>query len=103
MVKRILFVSAALTVAALPASPVRLFGDFARLTQVFGNLLNKNWGVSQRMVHTQPLIFRSVNGASEPVYRFRNVGDQLMSRTFEPTAGTGDVYRIQLQVRYNFN
>jgi hypothetical protein len=28
---------------------------------------------------------------------------QLMDRTFEPTAGIGDVYRIQFSLRYTFN
>ncbi len=69
----------------------------------FGNLLNKNWGVSQRMVTTQPLIPRGVDGTGAARYRLRNLGDQLISETFTQTAGVGDVYRIQLSVRYNFN
>jgi outer membrane receptor protein involved in Fe transport len=72
----------------------------------FGNLLNHRWGVSQRMVNTQPLVLGTpgVDPATrQPVYRLRNIGNQLISKSFEQTAGTGDVYRIQMTVRYNFN
>ena len=69
----------------------------------FGNLLNKNWGVSQRFVTTTPLIARPANAAGEAQYRLRNIGDRLISNTFEKNAGVGDVYRIQLQLRYSFN
>lgn len=71
----------------------------------FGNLLNHSWGVSQRMVTTSPLVLGTpgVDASNVPVYRLRNIGPNLVTRTFEPTAGTADVYRIQLTVRYNFN
>lgn len=76
----------------------------------FGNLLNHNWGVSQRMVNTQPIVLCSGAGCTagadasgKAFYRLRNIGTRLMNRSFEQTAGTGDVYRIQLSVRYNFN
>jgi hypothetical protein len=70
----------------------------------FGNLLNHNWGVSQRMVNTQPLVFNGggSNGPNGVAYTMRNVGNRLMDHTFEQTATTGDVYRIQLSVRYLF-
>lgn len=67
------------------------------------NLLNKNWGVGDNFVTTQPLIFRSIDTEGKPVYRLRSVGGKLIDKTFEPSASIFDVYRIQLGVRYNFN
>lgn len=74
----------------------------------FTNLLNKNWGVGQRFVNTQPLI---VNATGLPAadafgraqHRLRNISDQLISQTFEPTSGINDVYQIQFSLRYTFN
>jgi hypothetical protein len=76
----------------------------------FGNLLNENWGVGKRFVNTQPLIVPTAaqGGPVDPAtgaarYRLRTIGGQLMSRTLEPNTGFGDVWQIQLSVRYNFN
>jgi hypothetical protein len=68
-----------------------------------GNLLNSDWGVAQRFVSTQPLIAAGADDQGRLQYRLRAVGGELMSRTFEKTAGISDVYRIQLSVRYLFN
>jgi hypothetical protein len=68
-----------------------------------GNLLNSDWGVGQRLVTNTPLIARPADASGAVLYRLRNVGASLISRTFERTAGVGDVYRIQLGVRYTFN
>ena len=69
----------------------------------FGNLLNNKWGTGQRLVSNQPLISRGANGAGEAIYRLQNVGNELLSTTFQKTAGIGDVYRIQLGLRYTFD
>jgi hypothetical protein len=68
-----------------------------------GNLLNHDWGVSQRMVNSQPLTNPGVDASGALTYRLRNIGTQLMDHTFEQTGGVSDVYRIQLTVRYNLN
>ena len=74
-----------------------------------GNLLNKNWGVGQRLVSTTPLIARPANAggpidtSQRPVYRMQNVGNQLLTDSFQYTANEVDVYRIQFGVRYIFN
>lgn len=72
----------------------------------FTNMLNSDWGISQRMVTTSPLTNpTAVNG--ELHYRLRNipVGNQfeLISNTFEPTASVSDVWRVQFSLRYTFN
>ncbi|MDO8502561.1 MAG: carboxypeptidase regulatory-like domain-containing protein [Gemmatimonadaceae bacterium] len=74
-----------------------------------GNLLNKNWGVGQRFVNTQPLIVPSSTqgGAADAQgraqYRLRTINNELMTTSLEKTAGIGDVFRVQLGVRYTFN
>ncbi len=68
-----------------------------------GNLVNHNWGVAQRLVNAQPLIARGADANGVARYRLRNIGDQLISQSLQQTAGLGDVWRIQLGVRYTFN
>jgi hypothetical protein len=71
----------------------------------FSNLLNKNWGVGQRMLTTQPLISRGADAQGRALYRLRNNGAELLApQTFEQTADLRfDVFRIQFGLRYNFN
>ncbi len=74
----------------------------------FLNLLNKEWGVGKRFVTTQPLIVPTgapADAQGRAQYRLRTIttGGDLISKTFEPTAGLGDVYRIQVSLRYRFN
>jgi len=74
------------------------------------NLLNNDWGVGTRLVTTQPLIVpsaaqggpASADGAAQ--YRLRvTSGQLLLPQTYEPTAGIGDVWRLQFGFRYTFN
>jgi hypothetical protein len=78
----------------------------ADITNV-GNLLNKNWGGAQRVVSNQPLIPQApaTTGplAGVPLFRLRNIGNNLLSRTFERTANLDDVWRMQVGIRYTFN
>ncbi len=75
----------------------------------FSNLLNHDWGVGQRFVGTtaagqnQPLTNTAVDANGAARYRLRVVNGQLLSRTFESTAGLADVYQIQFSLRYSFN
>lgn len=108
----------------------------------FGNFLNKNWGLSQRLVNNQPLLVSTsnagaVNGCPRIVngvdvgntgladacgrlqYRLRNfedadpdnagksryvlMGEGARNKTFEKTAFTSDVWRLQVSLRYLFN
>jgi hypothetical protein len=82
----------------------------ADITNV-GNLLNKNWGGSQRLINNQPLVSgQNANGSTftipvggQPLYRFRNVGTELIPRSFERTSSLADVWSMQLGLRYIFN
>jgi hypothetical protein len=75
----------------------------------FGNLINHNWGLGTRFVSSQPLILASsaqggpVSPTGAPQYTMRVLNGALINHTFDPTAGTNDVYRLQIQLRYNFN
>lgn len=66
------------------------------------NLLNKDWGVGRRLVSNSPLISPSVDAQGRAQYRLRLVGGQMMTKSLEPTAGLGDVYRLQFSLRYTF-
>ena len=74
-----------------------------------GNLLNSDWGLSQRLVTTQPLLVPSsgdggpADGSGAAQYRLRAVGGELITNSLEKTASIGDVYRIQFSLRYTFN
>jgi len=76
-----------------------------------GNLINKNWGVGQRLVGmstsspyiSQPLTARGADSEGKALYRLRNVDGNLISKSLEYTSGIGDVFRIQFGLRYNFN
>ena len=69
----------------------------------FTNMINSDWGLSQSVINTQPLIPAGVTAGGEPQYRMRVVNNQLLSRTFQKNASTGDVWRMQLGLRYIFN
>ncbi len=68
----------------------------------FGNLLNKDWGVGQRLVTNQPLTNPGVDSQGRATYRLRVINNQLVTKSLEPTAGLSDVYRIQFSLRYTF-
>lgn len=73
-----------------------------------GNLLNSDWGVGQRLVNAQPLIVPTAaqggpaDAQGRAQYRLRVINNELMSRSYEYTAGLADVYRIQFSLRYTF-
>jgi len=68
-----------------------------------GNLINKDWGIGQRIITTQPLVARGADAQGRALYRLQQVDRALITETLQATAGIGDVYRIQLGVRYSFN
>jgi len=68
----------------------------------FMNLVNKNWGVGQRLINIQPLTYVGVDADGRPAFNMRAINGALMSKSFEKTAGLGDVYRVQFSVKYTF-
>ncbi|MCL4821639.1 MAG: carboxypeptidase regulatory-like domain-containing protein [Vicinamibacteria bacterium] len=74
-----------------------------------GNLISKNWGLSQFLTSTSPLVVPAsnaggpVDASGRPRYTLRNIGGQLMNTSFQKSASINDVYRVQFSLRYNFN
>jgi hypothetical protein len=74
----------------------------------FGNLLNSDWGVGQRLVNAQPLIVPTAaqggpaDAQGRAQYRLRVVGGELMNKSYESTTNLTDVYRVLLSLRYTF-
>ena len=70
----------------------------------FGNLINDNWGQGLRAINNRPLVARGADAQGRALYRMANLNPTtLLSKSFERTAGTGDVWRMQLGLRYIFN
>lgn len=67
------------------------------------NLLNKKWGSGQRLVSNSPLLPQGADANGALLYRLRNFGTNLLSTSYQHTAGISDVWRMQLGLRYNFN
>ena len=56
----------------------------------------------------QPLTNLVVDSSGRPTYRLRVVNNQLISKTYEPTAnffsnGVSDVYQFMVSIKYFFN
>jgi hypothetical protein len=76
----------------------------------FGNLLNHNWGVGQRLVNTQIL----TNPSADPVtgklmYNLQNLSGNLITNPLQTSANiasipsqASDVYIMMLSFRYTF-
>lgn len=72
------------------------------------NLINKRWGAGNRLVYATsngnatPLVQSGADANGALRYRMRNIGTTLPQKSFQKTAGFGDVWRMQLGVRYTF-
>jgi hypothetical protein len=79
----------------------------------FGNLLNKNWGVGNRLVASQPLVFAGLAADGKtPTYRLNTQSVTnpdgtsstfLLRDTYVNRNSIGDVWVMQFGVRYIFN
>jgi hypothetical protein len=79
-------------------------GQFRIDIQNFGNMLNSNWGVGQRVIRNNILIPNTAPDAQGRLsYRMQVVSNQLVSKSFESTSGLVDVYQFMLSFRYSFN
>ena len=85
-------------------------GQFRMDFTNFGNLLNHNWGVSQRLVvpitqgyGAQILTNATADAQGRATYRLATANGQLVSKTFQTQSGLADVYQFMLSFRYSFN
>ena len=67
-----------------------------------GNLINNKWGVGDRIINSSPLQLVNVT-AGVPLYRFSTVNGQLPTSTYGTSTTIGDVWQMQLGIRYIFN
>jgi hypothetical protein len=78
----------------------------------FGNLLNKNWGVGNRLVASQPLVFVATGADGKPTYRLNTQtvtnpdatpSTFLLRDTYVNRNSINDVWVMQFGIRYIFN
>ena len=75
----------------------------------FGNLLNHDWGVGQRVVNTQVLTNASADANGRLTYNLQNVSGNLITNALQTSANiasipsqASDVYIMMLSFRYTF-
>ncbi|HXG87078.1 MAG TPA: carboxypeptidase regulatory-like domain-containing protein [Vicinamibacterales bacterium] len=71
--------------------------------QNFGNLLNSDWGVGQRLIRNQVLTNPGVDAEGRPTYRMVVVNNELLTRSLETTTFSSDVFSFLISLRYTFN
>jgi hypothetical protein len=76
----------------------------------FGNLLNHNWGVGQRLVNNQILTSPSADSTGRLTYNMQTLNGQLLTTPLQTSANIAsiasspsDVYIMMLSFRYTFN
>jgi len=69
----------------------------------FTNMFNSDWGRSWSFTSTTPLVPAGVDASGVPQFRMRTIGTSLLDRSFQRNFGIGDVWRMQLGLRYTFN
>jgi hypothetical protein len=76
---------------------LQLRADFYNI----GNMINSSWGVSDRIVMNRPLTYTKVDG--EYKYQFTRTAGELRTEIYDPSVTLGDVWQMQLGIRYSFN
>jgi hypothetical protein len=71
--------------------------------QNFGNLLNSDWGVAQRLIRNQILTNPAADAQGRATYRMVVVNNELLTRSLERSANFTDVYSFMISLRYSFN
>lgn len=78
-------------------------GQFRIDIQNFGNMLNSNWGVGQRLVRNNILTAPQADANGALSYTMQVANGALLTKSFESTSGILDVYQFMLSFRYSFN
>jgi hypothetical protein len=68
----------------------------------FGNLMNSNWGVGQRVVNTQILTSPTADSAGRLTYNLQTLSGNLITTPLQTSAGIADVYVLMVSFRYTF-
>jgi hypothetical protein len=68
----------------------------------FGNLLNSNWGVGQRLINRAILTNPLPDAQGRLSYRMQTFSGDLIRSPLQKSAGIADVYTMMLSFRYSF-
>ncbi len=68
----------------------------------FGNLLNSDWGVGQRLVNNAILTSPQADATGKLSYTLQNLSGNLITTPLQTSAGLADVYVMMLSFRYTF-
>ncbi|MBE8723389.1 TonB-dependent receptor [Flavobacterium hungaricum] len=73
----------------------------------FTNMINKDWGVTQRATNPNVLAYNSTTAGNVPVYQLATQADAngiktLIKDTFQKNTSTFDVWQAQFTLRYTF-
>jgi len=71
--------------------------------QNFGNLLNHDWGVGQRLIRNQILTNGTADAQGRATYRMVIVNNEMLTKSLETTTFSSDVYQFMISFRYTFN
>ena len=77
-------------------------GDIRLDITNFGNLLNHNWGVGQRIINTQILTSATADAQGRLTYNLQSLNGNLLTSPLQTTTGIADVYVMMLSFRYTF-
>ena len=69
----------------------------------FGNLLNSDWGAGQRLIRNQILTNGGADTQGRATYRLAVVNNELLTTSYEKTAGFIDVWSMMVSFRYTFH
>jgi hypothetical protein len=69
----------------------------------FGNMLNSDWGVGQRLIRNQILTNGAADNQGRATYRLAVVNNELLTNSYEKTSGFTDVWSMMISFRYTFN
>jgi hypothetical protein len=69
----------------------------------FGNLLNHDWGVGQRLINNQILTSPGADSQGRLTYTMQSASGNLLTSPWQTSAGISDVYVMMLSFRYTFN
>jgi hypothetical protein len=69
----------------------------------FGNMLNHDWGVSQRLIRNAILTNPGADALGRATYRMVLVNGEFPTKSYESTVFSSDVYSFMISLRYTFN
>ena len=70
----------------------------------FTNMINKNWGAGQIIANESPIGIVAIDPVTNvPTYQLNPTSGDVPRETFTRTANIGDVWQMQVGIRYIFN